>query len=154
MLSEDRTWKKIKHELVGAKLKLVRREIVRRAELMLAPKDTVPLLPDPSDDEMLRERIMSGIRNHILSIAASQTESWLAEVYNIYKDTWRRQGRRETPEFVRAVFQRAIACEIDSGFELSNKLLQLAKQKEKNSYLQEAAMFSIQEWRKHSRPLR
>jgi hypothetical protein len=111
--TEEATWKQIDHELVTLKLHDVamnlhretekKRNDIRRRNLTNENAATIPL--------------------ELFELELRQMKQWVFNLYSLYKEVWKIQGKEETPQFIRAVYRKAILPLIKSRTACSRDFL-------------------------------
>ena len=113
MPTEEATWKQIDHELVTLKLHDVamnlhretekKRNDIRRRNLTNENAATIPL--------------------ELFELELRQMKQWVFNLYSLYKEVWKIQGKEETPQFIRAVYRKAILPLIEGRTACSREFL-------------------------------
>lgn len=113
MPTEEVAWKQIDHELVTLKLNDVamnlhretekKRNDIRRRNLTNENAATIPL--------------------ELIELELRQMKQWVFNLYSLYKEVWKIQGKEETPQFIRAVYRKAILPLIKSRTACSRDFL-------------------------------
>jgi len=113
--SEDEIWGQIEHQLVELKLK-------RKW------KENLPKIKDKVLGKLGHYATVDPLRNEIVKVGVQLLEEWLEEVHATYEEVRQKQRLERTPEFVRAVFHKAVAPQIADGLNFANGLITRASE--------------------------
>ena len=144
MRGERNAWKLLNHDLVKLKLKRARKQHendTRPAIKKFLVSFDDNLVRDKEDS--LQEHNSEFLRGRILEIGVEKLELWLERMNKVYRATLHKQGGKQTPEFVRALFANAIMPQIEAGLDFANELIVLAKRVTRYKQLRP---FSKHEW--------
>jgi len=111
--TEEATWKQIDHELVTLKLHDVAMNLHRETE-------------KKRNDIYWRNRTggnAATIPLELFELELRQMKQWVFNLYSLYKEVWKIQGKEETPQFIRAVYRKAILPLIKSRAACSREFL-------------------------------
>jgi len=107
--TKEGIWKTIDHSLVSLKLSDAAGEIHEQMEELRRQVRA----------RVAQSRNDAGLGPGLLEVELSHMRRWAESLQRIYLEVWQRQGRAETPLFVRTVWEKAIAPAIDGRLSAS-----------------------------------